>query len=82
MAKKVTVNLSSVTGKFIKEGYAKKHPRTTEKEHYRKSGRKSGRSERRLSPAFLSSVGSNEKGRPDEAGTPLKCFARSPLTMK
>lgn len=31
----ITVNRSSVTGKFVKETYAKKHPRTTEKEHYK-----------------------------------------------
>ena len=31
-----TVYRSSVSGKFVKSGYAKKHPRITEKERVRK----------------------------------------------
>lgn len=31
----ITVNRSSVTGKFVKQSYAKNHPKTTEKEHYK-----------------------------------------------
>lgn len=33
--KKVTVNRSAKTGKFVTEKYAKTHPSTTEKEHYK-----------------------------------------------
>lgn len=33
--KKKTVFRSSVTGKFVKGSYAKKHKRTTEKQHER-----------------------------------------------
>jgi hypothetical protein len=36
MAKKVTVNRSAKTGKFVTEKYAKTHPSTTEKERYTK----------------------------------------------
>jgi len=36
MATKVTVNRSAVTGKFVTPQYAAKHPRTTEKENYKK----------------------------------------------
>ncbi len=31
----ITVNRSSISGKFVKANYAKKHPKTTEKEHYK-----------------------------------------------
>jgi hypothetical protein len=37
----ITVNRSAVTGKFVTEKYADKHPRTTETEHYRRSPSKS-----------------------------------------
>jgi hypothetical protein len=33
---RVTVHRSSVSGKFVKKGYAKAHSRTTEKERIRK----------------------------------------------
>ena len=36
MANKVTVNRSAVTGKFVTQKYADKHPRTTETENYKK----------------------------------------------
>lgn len=38
--KRKTVFRSSETGKFIKPGYAKKHPKTTEKERVRIGKRK------------------------------------------
>lgn len=34
--KKVPVNRSSKTGRFVTEKYAKSHPNTTEKERYRR----------------------------------------------
>jgi hypothetical protein len=34
---KITVNRSAETGKFVTEGYADKHPRTTETEHYQRA---------------------------------------------
>jgi hypothetical protein len=34
--KKVTVNRSAKTGKFVTNKYAKSHPSTTEKENYKK----------------------------------------------
>jgi len=36
MATKITVNRSAISGKFVTPQYAAKHPRTTEKEHYKK----------------------------------------------
>lgn len=36
MSKKVEVNRSAVTGKFVTETYAKSHPKTTEKETYKR----------------------------------------------
>lgn len=36
MANKVTGHRSSVTGKFVKPGYAKTHPTTTEKERVKR----------------------------------------------
>ncbi len=33
MAKKITINRSAVTGKFVTPAFAKSHPRTTETEH-------------------------------------------------
>lgn len=32
MSKKQIVHRSSISGRFVKEGYAKQHPKTTEKE--------------------------------------------------
>jgi hypothetical protein len=37
MGKKTTVNRSAVTGKFVTEQYAKRHPKTTVKETVKKS---------------------------------------------
>jgi hypothetical protein len=44
LAKKptITVNRSAITGKFVTENYADKHPRTTETEHYKRSLPKKG----------------------------------------
>lgn len=36
MSKKIEVNRSAVTGKFVPETYAKSHPKTTEKETYKR----------------------------------------------
>lgn len=36
MNKKIVVNRSAVTGKFVTERYANAHPRTTETERYTK----------------------------------------------
>ena len=30
---KITLNRSSITGRFVTEKYAKSHPKTTQKEH-------------------------------------------------
>lgn len=35
MTKKIVVKRSAVTGKFVTDKFAKKHPKTTEKETYR-----------------------------------------------
>ena len=37
---KITINRSAVTGKFVTEKYADKHPRTTETEHYKVPAKK------------------------------------------
>ena len=34
--KKIVVNRSSITGEFVTEQFAKKHPKTTEKETYKR----------------------------------------------
>ena len=34
--KKITLNRSSITGRFVTEKYAKAHPKTTQKEHREK----------------------------------------------
>ena len=39
MGKKKTVHRSSVTGQFVTEGYAKKHPKTTERERVNVGGK-------------------------------------------
>lgn len=44
---KITVNRSAVTGKFVTEQYADKHPSTTETEHYKRSPPKGDGKERR-----------------------------------
>lgn len=36
MSKKIVVNRSAVSGKFVTETFAKNHPKTTEKETYKK----------------------------------------------
>jgi len=36
MSKKVTVNKSAITGKFVTSGYAKTHPNTTVKQTVKK----------------------------------------------
>lgn len=33
---KITVNRNSINGQLVTERYAQKHPKTTEKEHYKK----------------------------------------------
>ncbi len=39
----IAANRSSVTGKFVTEKFAKNHPKTTEKEHYKANSKSSGR---------------------------------------
>ncbi|RZU42708.1 hypothetical protein BDD14_4300 [Edaphobacter modestus] len=36
MSKKIEVNRSAVSGKFVTETYAKSHPKTTETETYKR----------------------------------------------